>query len=321
VSADPFARDDLQRIEAVAAEHGLGLLVFPSRPPQSDLAGIVVSRTRQELATATANDRFDFTPPDDSRPFFFNMLRPGAWLRSGSPTDLDGVITGNLRATSTLVVLLGVTSAFVVTVVVVPLLVSGLPAMHAAAFASALGYFAAIGSGFMLTQVAFLQRFSVFLGHPTYTFAAVLFSMILFAGLGSFASAWFTGPRERRFLLVPALIAAWLVGAGLLLPRVLAATVHLGLPARVLIVLACSGPLSFFLGLCFPFGARQIERINPRALAWMWGANGATGVLASVVAVMISIWAGIEVNFFVAATCYASLVGFALVMIRTVTAR
>ena len=121
---------------------------------------------------------------------------------------------------------------------------------------------------------------------------------------------------ERRFLLVPIAIAVWLVAAGLLLPGLLAATLQVGLPWRVLIVLACSGPLSFLLGFCYPFGARQIERIDARALAWMWGANGATGVLASVVAVMISIWTGIEVNFFVAATCYASLVGFSWLLIR-----
>ena len=40
----------------------------------------------------------------------------------------------------------------------------------------------------MLIQIAFLQRFSVYLGHPTYTFSIILFLMILSAGLGSFAS-------------------------------------------------------------------------------------------------------------------------------------
>jgi hypothetical protein len=321
VSASAFAQEDLQRIQAVASDHGLVVLVSPSHPPPGQLGAIVRSRTRAELAVASANDRFDFTPPDDSRPFFFNMLKPAAWLQDGDPADTAGVMAGNLRATRTLIVLLGVTLGFIVVIIVIPLVVSGRPAMRGVAFASALGYFGAIGAGFMLTQVAFLQRFSVYLGHPTYTFAGVLFSMILFAGLGSFASAAVSGTRERRFLYIPALIAVWLVAAGLVLPRMLAATVHLQLAARLTVVLACSAPLSFLLGFCYPFGARQLARIDQQALAWMWGTNGAAGVLASVVAVMISIWGGIEINFFVAAVCYASVIGFALVLMQTGSSR
>ena len=318
VSPRPFSAADLDRAEAVAAAHGLTLLVTPRQPPQRDLAPIVLSGSRAELAAATINDRYDFSPPDDSRPFFFNVLRPRAWLQFNDAVlgAGGGVIAGNLRATGTLIVLLGVTGGFVIAIIIVPLVIAGRPAMRTPVFAGALAYFAAIGAGFMLTQVAFLQRFSVFLGHPTYTFAGVLFSMILFAGLGSFASAWFSGARAPRFVAVPLVIAAWLVADALLLPAVLAANVHRELAARVAIVLLCSGPLSFFLGFCYPVGARQVERLDPRALAWMWGTNGAAGVLASVVAVMISIWMGIEVNLFVAAGCYVGVAVFGLVLIR-----
>jgi hypothetical protein len=316
VSNHPFAAHDLERIDSIAEEHGFGVLASPSRQAPGALANIIGSRSRAELAAAIANDRFDFTPPDDSRPFFFNVLRPAAWLRGGVPADVGGVIAGNLRATSTLLVLLAVAAGFVLAIIVIPLALSRRPSMRPSTFVSALGYFAAIGTGFMLTQVAFLQRFSVYLGHPTYTFAGVLFTMILFAGLGSFASSVLGGSRERWFPAVPVLIAVWLTGAALMLPRVLAASVHLELPARMAIVLACAGPLSLLLGFCYPFGARQIERIDRLALAWMWGANGAASVVASIVAVMISIWLGIEVNLFVAAVCYAILSCLALVLIR-----
>jgi hypothetical protein len=36
----------------------------------------------------------------------------------------------------------------------------------------------------------------------------------------------------------------------------------------------------------------------------MWGINGACGVLASVIAVAISMWAGIHTNFYVALIIY-----------------
>ena len=123
---------------------------------------------------------------------------PAAWWRASTATD-GGVIAGNLRATSTLIAILGVSLAFVVGTIVVPLAVRGRPALPARRLTAGLAYFAVIGTAFMLAQVAFLQRFSVLLGHPTYALVVVLFSMILFAGLGSFASAAVLGPGGRRF--------------------------------------------------------------------------------------------------------------------------
>ena len=69
----------------------------------------------------------------------------------------------------------------------------------------------------------------------------------------------------------------------------------------------CVAPLSVLLGFCFPLGLRLVQAISPRATAWMWGVNGACGVLASIIAVAVSIWAGIGTNLLVAAVVYALL--------------
>jgi hypothetical protein len=49
-------------------------------------------------------------------------------------------------------------------------------------------YFSLIGMGFMLVEIALLQRFSVYLGHPIYSLSVCLFSLILASGLGSMTS-------------------------------------------------------------------------------------------------------------------------------------
>ena len=51
-------------------------------------------------------------------------------------------------------------------------------------------YFLLIGCGFMLIEIGLLQRLSVFLGHPVYSLSVVLFSMILFTGIGSMISEY-----------------------------------------------------------------------------------------------------------------------------------
>ena len=66
-------------------------------------------------------------------------------------------------------------------------------------------------------------------------------------------------------------------------------------------------PIAIVLGFCFPLGLRAVGRISPQATAWMWGINGACGVLASIAAVALSISFGIWVNLVGAAILYAFL--------------
>ncbi len=90
----------------------------------------------------------------------------------------------------------------------------------------------------MLIQIPFLQRFSVYLGHPTYTFSIILFLMILAAGLGSLASERIDVERSRRVLLVPATVCAAVLVEALLLQPVVERTVGWALPGRTFVVAA-----------------------------------------------------------------------------------
>ena len=48
------------------------------------------------------------------------------------------------------------------------------------------------------------------------------------------------------------------------------------------VVVVVVAPLSVLMGLCFPHGARLVQARDESALAWMWGANGTAGVVASI---------------------------------------
>jgi hypothetical protein len=154
---------------------------------------------------------FDFTPPTDERPFFFNTLKPSSYYKAFDVPP-DGVIAGNLRATWTLVLLFIIATILVIGIIIWPLFRSGLPTMESSTFAMSVAYFGMIGVGYMLIQIPFLQRFSVYLGHPTYTFAIILFSMICFTGIGSFVSDRFPIERNRWVLNLPLAIGAAVLG-------------------------------------------------------------------------------------------------------------
>ncbi|MGD9902562.1 MAG: spermidine synthase [Vicinamibacterales bacterium] len=307
VSPSPFSAADLATLEATCRAFEFTVLASPAVPPADPrLAAIVRSRSEVELAAAVADPAYDYSPPTDARPFFFNMVRLGAWWGTDADSD-GGVIAGNLRATGTLVAILGVAAAFVVAAVVVPLAARVRPAMPPPALAAGLTYFAGIGTAFMLAQVAFLQRFSVLLGHPTYALVVVLFAMILFTGVGSLWSDRLLGRQGGRFALCALALAAGLAVTAATIAGIAAVAVAWSLPARVMVVLAVVAPLSVLLGVCFPHGARLVQQRDPAALAWMWGANGGAGVLASIVAVIVSMSAGIEWNLLAAAVIYAAL--------------
>ena len=218
-----------------------------------------------------------------------------------------GVISGNLRATFTLVLLFFIALVLVAAIIVFPLMRAGLPAMGAANFGMAAGYFGLIGFGYMLIQVPLLQRFSVYLGHPTSAFAVILFSMIFFTGVGSFISDRFPLETNRWLLKLPIGVALASLAMMFLIQPLMDATLHLALPARALTVVACTAPIAVLLGFCFPMGMRLVGKLSNDATAWMWGVNGACGVLASIVAVAISMWAGINTNLAIAAVMYLLL--------------
>jgi hypothetical protein len=238
------------------------------------------------------------------------MLRPASLLDL-SAVPQGGVAGGNLRATVTLLVLLALTSILVAAIVVWPLVRSGRPAgLTPAGFGIALAYFGLIGAGFMLVQIPFLQRFSVYLGHPTWTLAVILFGMILFTGVGSALSDR-VRVHARWLPLAPLAVAAVLVADTVLIQAAVDLTSGWGLAGRTAVVLGMIAPLSILLGLAFPIGMRLVGAVSDLATAWLWGVNGACGVLASVAAVAVSMWFGIHRNLWLAAIAYV-LVAVAL---------
>jgi hypothetical protein len=300
-----FTAADRAAIEALAAAEGFDPIVTPwASSPIDQLRRIAASRSQAELDAAVADPELDFSPPTDARPFFFNLLK-----LSGISDRLprETIAWGNLGATMTLAALVVIAAGLVAAIILWPLARAGRPAMPGGAFAAALLYFAIIGCGFMFVQIPFLQRFSVLLGHPTYTFSIVLASMIFFTGAGSFVSDRLR-LDGRLPMLLPVAIAAALVVIQWGIGPAIAASAGESLPGRTLTVLAFTAPLSLLLGGAFPIGMRLVGRLAPSATAWMWGVNGACGVMASTLAVAVSMWVGIDANLMLAAALYAALV-------------
>jgi hypothetical protein len=311
VSNQPFSRADRDALAEVAARLGFDVLLAPDQgPSDATLGRIAASRSPEALRAATAHEDFDYSVPTDQRPYFFNILRPGRVVDYlfARQSILGVVAQGNLLATWTLSLLWLIALIGVTAVIFFPLLRSGLPHAPRLSFAAGVLYFALIGLGFMLVQIPLIQRFSTYLGHPTYAISVILFAMILAAGIGSFLSDRLPVESTPRWLAGISLgVALLILAVTQAIQPLIDQTIQHSLLERCGIVVALVVSVSLPMGAFFPMGLRLTRRDSEGTLPWMWGVNGACSVLASVSAVGISMWSGIHTNLHLAAGMYAAL--------------
>jgi spermidine synthase len=282
---------------------------------------ILHARTIDELVRIGNTTELNLTPTWDSNPFFFNQLRlsnPTSMWRALKSSS--GVIRGNLAASLTLLTLVGVSMLVVFIVILAPAR-SSIHHANAATMFWCSAYFLIIGVAFMFVEISLIQRMSLFLGHPIYGLAIVLFSIILATGVGSLVSELAVPLVPAALLGWPVALAAYLGALPLWLDGVLETTEPGSLLERATVCLVIVGPAGAIMGFMFPTGMRLCGRIDTRITPWLWAVNGAAGVLASGAAILISIESSLNHALWVGAVAYALLSVFALRLLRLGSAR
>jgi spermidine synthase len=326
VSRTPIARSDLQTLQDASDRLQFKVLASPDRPATDPvIVDMLSAQNLRDLNERAAGHFLDVSPPTDARPFFFNQLRFTQPLelfyalsgsRDGKRVDAGTVWSGNLVAVATLFLVIFLSAVVVVVAVVLPTR-SAIHQVDRRLATLASGYFLLIGLGFMFVEIGLIQRLSVFLGHPVYALSVGLFSIILSTGLGSLLSERLTPERQGHYILWLGLLAAYLLLLPLWLPDLLRSPLAAAtLPWRALTSVAVIFPAGLLMGFGFPTGMRLVTRLDGRLTPWLWGVNGAAGVLAAGLAVACSIGFSIDVTISVGGVCYALLLVFALLLSR-----
>ena len=148
-------------------------------------------------------------------------------------------------------------------------------------------FFSAIGLGYFGIEIALLQKFGLFLGHPNYALSVVLAALLMATGVGSFLTDATVRRRGGRRFVSYALASIILLEYVVALP-VLPWLVGLSFALRVALAVVLITPIGLLLGLYMP---RGLDRLKAEALPlvpWAWGINGVFSVLAPVLAVAVS---------------------------------
>jgi hypothetical protein len=140
-------------------------------------------------------------------------------------------------------------------------------------------YFVAIGVGYILIQVALIQKFVLFLGHPTYALTVIIFAMLISSGAGSFFSKRFLADSRERWVRVLMLVAAAGVGWPLWVKA----------PVAMLLI----APAGFLMGIPFPTGLAYLQRRHKPSVRWAWSLNAASSVLGSACSMFFALYLGL----------------------------
>ncbi len=263
-----------------------------------------------------ADYAYDVSPTTDDRPFFFHFFK---WSQTPEILQTFGKIWQPFGGSGyfVLVALLILAVLASAILILLPLLFRRRVMLPPDTFSYAqdkrqirrpnkrriFAYFAALGLGYLFVEIPLMQQFILFLGHPVYAFAAVLFAILLFSGLGSRVSA--------RLSLTRTLIV--LIGAIILYPLILPLVFRLllgqSLGLRLLISVLSLAPLGFMMGVPFPKGIEIIGRLAPDLIPWAWGINGCTSVLASILSAMLAISFGSSRVLVAASVAYVAALG------------
>ncbi len=321
VKRSPITKEEIKRAHNFARERSFDLAYYPKMPPEvANRFNILAKPYFYQGAMALLDDtedgrnkffdryKFNLEPTTDDRPFFFHFFK---WQALSEILSLAGqggmplLEWGYLILVSTLLqALFG--AAFLI---VLPLWFyrrknparGELPlVLHS------FGFFLSLGLAFLFIEIAFIQKFILFLHHPTFAIAVVLAAFLIFAGLGSLWSKrlsdtgqYINGVRGAVIVIV---IFALLYT--LFLGSLFSLLMALPIAAKIAVTLILIAPLAFAMGIPFPLGLSRLAKMKRGLVPWVWGVNGCASVLSAVIATIFAIHFGFTVVILLALILY-----------------
>jgi hypothetical protein len=287
---------------AFCADNGIDLVYAPMLPQDTLVDRFVRSPDKQRII---ADFSQNIGPTVDDLPYFFNFTRWDHPLEALKRVhEVPAVSQGN--------------PFFIFAQLALSLVLSGLLILwpltrqrrtHPPEAKGILLYFSALGAGFILIEIAVIQKLTLFLGHPMYSLTVTLFALLVFTGLGSLLLAPRFSTRGPALWLIPLAIAICVTLFNLAGPKLFAAWIGSPVPLRMSIAALSLAPLGLVLGIPFALGLRVAHERDPWLTAWAWGINGCLSVLGSIASVVLSMNFGFSVVMWIAVVIYG--IGFA----------
>lgn len=259
---------------------------------------------------------YDVSPATDDKPFFFNYYRWSALFGGHSHGDARDFTYQTDFPVGHMVLFASMVQIMLLAAVLIlmPLRRLAHEGLRTPGAFRYFAYFGALGLGFMLIEIALMQKLVIFLGHPTYALSVVLTSLLAAAGLGSLWSGRIPVVQGRHVRAMLAGVVAVVVLNVLAINFLLPALLGQALMVRIAVVIALLVPTGFVLGMPFPTGMRVVEAQCPHLLPWGWAVNAFFSVFGSIFCIVASMAIGFTNVLLAAIVVYALGLGLLRVL-------
>jgi len=314
VKPSPFSPADLTALKKFTEDRSFDLVFYPGMEAgEANQYNLLAQPSFFWGAQALLGDspekflhtyKFQIRPATDDRPFFFHFLKWDTLAELFALRAQGGLPLMEWGYPILLAILVQALLASMIFILLPILWLKKRQGVGQGRLGIFIYYFA-IGLGFLFLEMAFLQKFILFLGHPLLAISVVLSGFLVFAGLGSGFS-----PRIGRGNFKKgvgwAVLGIFILGMNyqFLLPKIFQWGLVLPDTMRILISFALIAPLAFFMGMPFPLGLSFLGKKQPGAIPWAWGINGCASVLSTILASLLAIHFGFSMVIYLALGLY-----------------
>jgi hypothetical protein len=324
-----FTTEELELVKQRVSERNAKTILLPGDHKQSEFEEILSKSLGSAGSPGEgANSSISsLPPPTDDSPFFF--------ARERIPFQLIMLLT-------TVLILSGVLFTIL-------LYYSKLNKIDMVTVMSSNKYYllfaTCIGLGFMFFEITLIQKFLLILGTPVLALTAILFSILIATGIGSYASGRLFPARPARAILVSIpLISVLTMAYYFLIDDVIYQGIVLPIYERIILTVIFLAPIGFLMGFQFPsiirlatgrnrkyadviqsqigsnkkfddsnnLSLKEINETNDHNVTLIWGVNIIASVIGSVLAVISSMVVGLNNTLLVGLGFYIGAFGIML---------
>ncbi len=301
ISRKPFSKVDIENARRLTAESRMEIVYVPGEPARNAFGELLSSPNPAEF---WRNYQYDVSPVGDDRPFFFYTVQPRdlwSFVRNASDKTADYKVN---KAVPLLFGLMGLSIVVTALILLLPRLMLGTRLPQEKSVLTFLWYFLCLGVGYILVQVALIQKFVLLLGHPTYALTVIVFSMLVASGIGSYLSGRIVAGDDAWLVRVLAAVAVLVGTLAFVSTPLVAAAAGWPTPAKVLLTTLAVAPAAFLMGMPFPSGLRRLEKLHVPSVRWAWSINAAASVLGSASAIFLAIYIGLRATLLAGSAMY-----------------
>ncbi|TCT15566.1 spermine/spermidine synthase [Natranaerovirga pectinivora] len=269
-----YTQEEIAIAEQFISKHGYGMIHLPGIYEESMYGDL--SQGLVDIDSIIKTYPSNIAPATDNQPFFYNFSK-------------------------------GITPNFIymILIIVIALLMIFKNVVIANRATNPSILFGMLGLGFMIIEIGFIQKLTLFLEHPTRAFVITLSSLLVSAGIGSYCSAFkiFIDKKNRHYSIIGVVFS-------LFFTLIFFNNMHLFLGLNIYYKTFISVTIIFFsgyfMGMVLPHSIRVLnESKRNQIIPLMYGINGITSVLGSVIAVVISMYLGINMTMISGIIIYA----------------